>query len=35
LTQHCRHDDTVIVGAKNPAVITKRSKRLEDQIVPI
>jgi Xaa-Pro aminopeptidase len=28
-----RHDDTVIVGAKQPEVITKRSKRLEDQIV--
>lgn len=30
-----RHDDTVIVGKDGPEVITKRSKRLEDQIVPI
>jgi Xaa-Pro aminopeptidase len=30
-----RHDDTVIIGAKKPEVITKRSKRLEDQIVPV
>jgi len=30
-----RHDDTVIVGAKEPEVITKRSKRLEDQIIPV
>jgi Xaa-Pro aminopeptidase len=30
-----RHDDTVIVGKKHPEVITKRSKKLEDQIVPI
>lgn len=30
-----RHDDTVVVGAKAPEVITKRSKRLEDQIVPV
>jgi Xaa-Pro aminopeptidase len=30
-----RHDDTVIVGDTRPEVITKRSKRLEDQIVPV
>ena len=30
-----RHDDTVIVGKEKPEVITKRSKRLEDQIVPV
>lgn len=30
-----RHDDTVIVGKKAPEVITKRSKKLEDQIVPV
>ncbi len=30
-----RHDDTVVVGAKAPEVITKRSKRLEDQIVRV
>ncbi|MGH2559730.1 MAG: M24 family metallopeptidase, partial [Thermomicrobiales bacterium] len=30
-----RHDDTVIVGKKKPEVITQRSKRLEDQIVPV
>jgi Xaa-Pro aminopeptidase len=30
-----RHDDTVIVGKKEPEVITKRSRRLEDQIVPV
>lgn len=30
-----RHDDTVIIHADGPEVITKRSKRLEDQIVPI
>jgi Xaa-Pro aminopeptidase len=30
-----RHDDTVIVGAKKPEIITKRSKRLEDQIVAV
>lgn len=30
-----RHDDTVIVGKDAPEVITKRSKRLEDQIVPV
>jgi Xaa-Pro aminopeptidase len=30
-----RHDDTVIVGKKKPEVITKRSKKLEDQIVPV
>lgn len=30
-----RHDDTVIVGADAPEVITTRSKVLEDQIVPV
>jgi Xaa-Pro aminopeptidase len=30
-----RHDDTVIVGKDRPEVITKRSKRLDDQIVPV
>jgi Xaa-Pro aminopeptidase len=30
-----RHDDTVIITAGGPEVITKRSKKLEDQIVPI
>lgn len=30
-----RHDDTVIVGSKKPEVITTRSKKLEDQIVPV
>lgn len=30
-----RHDDTVIVGAEAPEVITTRSKKLEDQIVPV
>jgi Xaa-Pro aminopeptidase len=30
-----RHDDTVVVGGKKPEVLTKRSKRLEDQIVPV
>jgi Xaa-Pro aminopeptidase len=30
-----RHDDTVIVGKTAPEVITKRSKKLEDQIVPV
>lgn len=30
-----RHDDTVIVGADAPEVITTRSKKLEDQIVPV
>ncbi len=30
-----RHDDTVIVGKKSPEGITKRSKRLEDQVVPV
>jgi Xaa-Pro aminopeptidase len=30
-----RHDDTVIVGKDRPEVLTKRSKRLEDQIVPV
>jgi Xaa-Pro aminopeptidase len=30
-----RQDDTVIVGKSWPEVITKRSKRLDDQIVSI
>lgn len=30
-----RHDDTVIVGATEPEILTKRSKKLEDQIVPV
>jgi Xaa-Pro aminopeptidase len=30
-----RHDDTVVVGKKKPEVLTKRSKKLEDQIVPV
>lgn len=30
-----RHDDTVFVGKKQPEVVTKRSKKLEDQIVPV
>jgi Xaa-Pro aminopeptidase len=30
-----RHDDTVIVGTTSPEVVTRRSKRLEDQIVPV
>jgi Xaa-Pro aminopeptidase len=30
-----RHDDTVIVGNKKPEVITKRSKRLQDQIAAV
>jgi Xaa-Pro aminopeptidase len=30
-----RHDDTVVVGGKKPESLTKRSKRLEDQIVPV
>lgn len=30
-----RHDDTVFVGKKEPEVVTKRSKKLEDQIVPV
>ena len=30
-----RHDDTVVVGKDKPEVLTKRSKRLEDQIVPV
>ncbi|MCL5040061.1 MAG: Xaa-Pro peptidase family protein [Firmicutes bacterium] len=30
-----RHDDTVIIGRDKPEVITHRSKRLEDQIVPV
>ena len=30
-----RHDDTVIVGKNKPEVITKRSRKLEDQIVSV
>lgn len=30
-----RHDDTVIIGKDKPEVITKRSRKLEDQIVPV
>jgi Xaa-Pro aminopeptidase len=30
-----RHDDTVVVGKKKPEVLTKRSKKLEDQIVAV
>lgn len=30
-----RHDDTVIIGADAPEIVTKRSKKLEDQIVPV
>lgn len=30
-----RQDDTVIVGAERPEVITKRSLQLKDQIVPV
>lgn len=30
-----RHDDTVVVTAAGPEVITKRSKKLADQIVPV
>lgn len=30
-----RHDDTVVVGKDKPEVLTKRSKTLEDQIVPV
>ncbi len=30
-----RHDDTVVVGKKKPEILTKRSKKLEDQIVPV
>ncbi|MCO5219817.1 MAG: M24 family metallopeptidase [Thermomicrobiales bacterium] len=30
-----RHDDTVIVGKDAPEIITRRSKTLEDQIVPV
>jgi Xaa-Pro aminopeptidase len=30
-----RHDDTVIIGKKQPEIVTKRSKKLEDQIVPV
>jgi Xaa-Pro aminopeptidase len=30
-----RHDDTVVVGKKQPEVLTKRSKKLADQIVPV
>ncbi len=29
-----RHDDTVIIGKKQPEIVTKRSKKLDDQIVP-
>ncbi len=27
-----RHDDSIVVGAEAPEVLTKRSKRIEDQI---
>lgn len=30
-----RHDDTVVVGKKAPEVLTKRSRKLEDQIVAV
>jgi Xaa-Pro aminopeptidase len=30
-----RHDDTVFVGKTSPEVVTKRSKKLEDQIVAV
>ncbi|HEV2072409.1 MAG TPA: Xaa-Pro peptidase family protein [Thermomicrobiales bacterium] len=30
-----RHDDTVIIGKKQPEIVTKRSKKLDDQIVPV
>jgi Xaa-Pro aminopeptidase len=30
-----RQDDTVVVGATAPEVLNKRSKKLEDQIVPV
>jgi Xaa-Pro aminopeptidase len=30
-----RHDDSVVVGADKPEVLTKRSKRIEDQTVPV
>jgi len=30
-----RHDDTVVVGKKAPEILTKRSKKLEDQIVAV
>ncbi|MBM3470154.1 MAG: aminopeptidase P family protein [Armatimonadetes bacterium] len=30
-----RQDDTVVVGREQPEVITKRSKRLEDQVVQV
>ena len=30
-----RHDDTVIIGKKQPEIVTKRSKKLDDQVVPV
>ena len=30
-----RHDDSVVVGAETPEVLTKRSKRIEDQTVAV
>ncbi|MFO7941402.1 MAG: Xaa-Pro peptidase family protein [Bacillota bacterium] len=30
-----RHDDTVIVGTEEPEVVTKHSKNIEDQIIPL
>lgn len=30
-----RHDDTVIVGKKKPEIVTRWSKKLDDQIVPV
>jgi len=30
-----RHSDTVVVGKTQPEVLTKRSKQLEDQIIPV
>lgn len=30
-----RHDDTVIVGKERPEIITNRSKKFEDQVVPV
>lgn len=30
-----RHDDTVIVGKKSPEIITNRSKKFADQVVPV
>lgn len=30
-----RHDNTVIVGADAPEIVTQRSRKLEDQIVPV